>query len=193
MHEFRCLINKVYKKVIYPAPVVLEPLYLDHLQPVQIVIDEVNSGEMMIIEFFNKTILKAFLVEGSNLNQIFGEPISNQEDMELFCQDWVKRNKIKEYTIWAYEQLRLNEIIANKSDLIDLENELMKYLLSCKNKEKNNLRKIRSLIFKSCKNPKFAEKIYSIIKNKMFDYYLPSLDRVSVNFESLTVQIEHGA
>jgi len=193
MHEFRCLINKTYKKVIYPTPVVLEPLYLDHLQPVPIVIDEVNSGEMIIVEFFNKTIFRVFLVENLKLNQIFGDPISSQKEIELFCQDWVKRNEIKEYIKWVYEQLKLNEIIANKNDLIDLENALMKYLLSCKNKEKNNLRKIRSLIFKSCKNPKFAEKIHSIIKSKMFEYYLPSLDRVKVDFESLTVQIEHGA
>jgi hypothetical protein len=193
MHEFRCLINKVYKKISYPTPVALEPLYLDHLQPLPIVIDEISSGEMMVIEFFNKKILKVFLVEDSKLNQIFGEPILNQEGVELFCQDWVKRNEIKKYIKWAYDQLRLNEMIANKNDLIDLENELMKYLLSCRSKEKNDLRKIRSLIFKSCKNHKFAEKIYSIIKNKLFDYYTSTLDRVNVDFDALAVQIEYGA
>jgi len=193
MHEFKCLINKVYKKVIYPTPAIIEPLYLDHLQPLAVVVDEINSGEMMIVEFFNKKIQKVFLVENLSLNQIFGDPVDNQEEIELFCSDWVKRNEIEKYIKGVYEQLRLCEMVSNKNDLIDLENELMRHLLSCKNKEKNDLKKIRSVIFKSCKNHKFAEKIYSIMKSKIFDFYKQTQSKVSVNFNTLTVQIEDGA
>jgi hypothetical protein len=192
MHEFKCLINKVYKKVIYPTPVIIEPLYLDHLQPLPLVIDEINSGELMIVEFFNKKVLKVFLVENFNLNQIFGEPMDSQENLNLLCSDWVKRNEIEKHIRDVYEQLRLCEMVSNKNDLIDLENELMKHLLSCKNKEKNDLRKIRSVIFKSCKNHKFAEKIYSIMKNRMFNFYEQTQSKVSIDFGTLTVQIEDG-
>jgi hypothetical protein len=191
MHDFKCLINKTYKKVSYPLPVVLEPMYLDHLQPLSLVIDEVKSGEIMIIEFFNNKVMRLFLVENNALNQIFGEPISLNSILKLECLDLKKKNEIANYIKLIFGSLKLSEMIANKNDLIDLENELMKYYLVCKNKEKVDLRKIRSVIFKSCKNHKFAEKIYLIIKNKPFDYFISSSTSLLIDLSLLTVQIEN--
>lgn len=84
-------------------------------------------------------------------------------------------------------------MITNKNDLMDLENELMKYFLICKNKDKMEIRKIRSVIFKSCKNHKFAEKIYNLIKNQAFSYFTSTQTAIQVDLSLLSVQIENGA
>jgi hypothetical protein len=135
--------------------------------------------------------VRLFLVENNALNQIFGEPISLNSILKLECLDLKKKNEIANYIKLIFGSLKLSEMIANKNDLIDLENELMKYYLVCKNKEKVDLRKIRSVIFKSCKNHKFAEKIYLIIKNKPFDYFISSSTSLLIDLSLLTVQIEN--
>ena len=193
MSDFKCFVNKTYKKVSYPIPVVLEPMYLDHLQPLSLVIDEIKSGEILIIEFFENKVMRLFLVEDNSLNQIFGEPTASNAILTLKCQDLKKKLEIEQYIKNIYSQLKLSEMITNKNDLMDLENELMKYFLICKNKDKMEIRKIRSVIFKSCKNHKFAEKIYNLIKGQAFSYFTSTQTTIQVDLSLLSVQIKNGA
>lgn len=193
MRSFSCLINKTYKKVSYPLPVVLEPMYFDHLSPLSLIVDEIKSGEIMLIEFYNDKVFRLFLVENTSLNQIYGDPITKGIIFETKCIDLNKKNEIEKYIKTIYNQLKLSEMIINKNDLTDLENELMKYFLVCKNQDKIDLKKIRSVIFKNCKNHKFAEKIYFHIKNKPFNYFTYSSSNVRIDLNLLTVQIEHGS
>ncbi len=127
-------------------------------------------------------------------------PNFNESEIQLFSDKWGK--EAEHFPVWArseeyikniYSQLKLSEMITNKNDLMDLENELMKYFLTCKNKDKMEIRKIRSVIFKSCKNHKFAEKIYNLIKSQEFSYFISTPTTIQVDLSLLSVQIENGA
>ena len=192
MREFKCLINKTYKKICYPIPIVIEPLYTENFKPLVLICDEIKSGDIMICEFINQKVESIFLTKNKNLHQIYGKPIDYNHDLVLKCAGIKKKFEIEKYIETVLFQLRLNELINNKNDLIDFENEIMKYLLACKSKDKVEQRKLRKLIFKTCKNVKLAEKICQIVKNTSFNHFEASYSTIQVYFSTLTVQSEYA-
>ena len=189
MHSFKCLINKTYKKVSYPNVVSIEPLNHSNILPVSLITNEIKSGEILMIEFIDNTPIRIFVNNKNKMHQIFGTPINYDFSIELECINYEKKIRIEKFIHDIFINLSLNELIVNKNDLEDLENELTKYLLVVKRKDRIETRKIRSIVFKNCKSSNFAEKMCEMLKKEKFDYFERNFALVKMDFPSLTVQI----
>ena len=191
MHDFKCFINKTYKKVSYPNLVSIEPLNHSNIPPVALITHEIKSGEMIMVEFIGEKPVRIFVNDENKMHQIFGTPIYYDFTIELECYYYTKKLNIEVFIRSAYEHLSLNDLIVNKNDLEDLENDLIRYLLVSKSKDRIENRKLRSIVFKNCKASLFAEKMCDILKKKKFDYFERNFALVKMDFPSLTVQIIH--
>ena len=188
MHEFKCLINKTYKKISYPFSTVIETIFTNNLPPLSLIINEVKSGDLLVVEFIKNKPVRVFLIENEILHQIYGDPIDFFSKIQLQCLGLKKKIKIEEFIFNLYDQFSLNEMISYKNDFRDFENNLFKYLLLTKNEDKLDNKKLRSLSFKNFKNPHLAEKMSkTLIKNK-FNYFDLNETKLTIDFSSLTVQ-----
>ncbi len=190
MYEIRCLVNKTYKKVAYPISTIIEPLHCSNFSPLKLITNELRSGETLIVEFINEQPVRIFVVDNSSLMQIYGNTIEYSGTHKTKCIYHHKKLKIKQYIFGLYEKIRLNDLITHKNDLEDFENEITKYLLLCKNQEKLDSKRLRSIAFKNCKNTKLAEKLSGDMKHNMFCDFENVPTNVIINWDLLTVQFE---
>jgi hypothetical protein len=193
MNDFKCLINKKLKKISYPLQITIEALYSENIGPISLITNELKSGEILIIESSNKKIERIYKTSNNNLIQIYGDPYQYEFVLQLDCVYLGKIKKIKDFLNDFFLKLNLNELINNKNDLESLENELLEYFLLCKNETKIDMRKIRSIIFKNCKNVKLNEKMYSILKNCNFNEFELKNDTIKIDFSSQDVQFEYDS
>ena len=190
MYEIRCLVNKTYKKIAYPISTIVEPLHCNNFSPLKLITHELRSGETLIVEFHNDQPCRIFVVDDSSLLQIYGSTIDKSGTHKTKCLYHHKKQKIKRYVFELLEKIRLNDLITHKNDLEDFENEITKYLLLCKSKEKLDCKKLRSIAFKNCKNIKLAEKLSTDMKYNMFCDFENLTTDVIIDWDSLTVQFE---
>ena len=96
-NDFKCLINKTSKKITYPHPVILELLNFNNIGPISIVINEIRSGENLLIEFDKKTPKRIFTFVGNSVNQIYGPIINYNNVIEIDSIEYSKKKQIDKY------------------------------------------------------------------------------------------------
>jgi len=191
VHEFLCLINKTHKKISYPQPTIVEGMFHSNLPPLSLIIDEIKSGEIMIVEMGFKKPMRVFVVQDESLFQIYGEPMNFFNVVEIECFGFTKKTKIEQFIFELFSQFSLNEMISYKNDFKDFENNIFKFLLLIKNANQYDNKKLRSLSFKSFKNPHLAEKMCKLLMKKKFNYFELTKTQVKVDFVNLNVQFKH--
>lgn len=192
MKEYRCFLNKENKKISYPSLTIIEPLFQQKLSPLNLITNELNAGDIILVEYINDQIKRIYKSSDFvNLEQIYGEPTESSKIITNTILCWTKKIQIEKYITSIIENLTLQDLINNKYDLNMFEKELTKYLLICKNEQKFNLRTCRSVIFKTCKDVRIAEKIYLFMKNNPFNFFLHEHSDIKFNFEQWTVQVNY--
>ena len=186
MNTFECQISKNSKKISYPSPVVIDFLFKSSTPPILAYTNEIKSGELIILNIDNNKIKSIFRCNKNKLIQIYGEPV-NPIKITVDCVGLNKKIKIENYITKIFENLSVNEIITFKNDLDNLEYDLMRYFLLCKNEQKIDLKKIRSICFKNCKNVNLSEKLYNMIKKDKFNYFDISPAKIKIDFLELTI------
>lgn len=190
MISAECFINKTYTKISYPAKSMIELVHAGKKGPYELCTSEILPGEIII--FVTKNNEKyIYTIVNEELNQICGEHLNYYEETHAEVKHYKKAIRIKKYIIKLFNNLPLIDLISNKSDLETLEYQLTSYLLLCKNKNKFDLRRIRSIVFKSCKEVRMCEKIYSLISKIDFDDYDDSTQTLILNFANLSVQFNN--
>lgn len=190
MNNFQLFINKTRKKISYPNSVIIEPLWHGNLPPLNLVTSEIKAGEILIVEYDKKIPLRVFKIIQDNLIQIYGEPIDYDLKIEFDNIFISKINTIKNYIYDVYNLLNINELINFKDDLECIENEIIKYFLFCKTNLKIDNKKIRSLIFKNCKDSKLSEKLDNLFKKNKIIWEEWNSTKLIVDFENFNVQYE---
>lgn len=191
MIEFKYLICTSYGKICYPVPISIELLFHEKTSALSLVARELYPGEEILIGSVQKKILYIYKIDNNKLEQIYGEPIIEIDSIELVSEYIDKVNYTKKFVKGILETLSITELITNLQDLINAENELIKYYLMSKSESKIEKKRIRSILFKNVKNSKISEKIYQVINNKEYEFFKTVPIIVKVNFDDLTVQKEH--
>jgi hypothetical protein len=176
------------KKISYPSLITIELVSANNLGPLKLITNEVRAGEVILIECEDNRYKKVYKVN-SEINQIYGDFSQNDNIIELYLADYIKKNKIEEYIKILYDNISVNELIIFKNDFEDFENEIIKYLLLTKRKDNLEYKKLRSICFKTIKNAKLAERMSYIIKHNIFDFFENTRTKFVINFETLNVQL----
>lgn len=190
MNNLKAYICKKTKKISYPQQVNIELLFAAPVVNLSLVTNEIRAGDILLIKQKNQ-ILNIYKIENNKINQIHGNSNDEEAIIELSVSGYDKVLKIKEYLFWMFKDLALKTLIEEKHDLEDLENGLTEYLLNCKSANRIDMRKIRSLIFKSCKNTKLCEKLYFLFDNNRFNYFEWKNQILKIDFNNLIVQFSN--
>jgi hypothetical protein len=187
MLSYKCVIVRTRKKISYPSLATIELINNNNIGPFKLVTNELRSGDILLIQLENDKTKKIFKID-DEVNQIFGPPDIDEKCIQVFCNDYLKKVKIEKYIIEIYNNLYINELIIYKNDFEDFENEILKYFLITKEKNKIDYKKLRSICFKTLKNSKIADKVSLLLKYNSFDYFLNNKSKFIINFENLHVQ-----
>jgi hypothetical protein len=188
MIKFSCFLNKSNKKISYPEYTTIDPLFNSSLRTLPLITNELKSGEIILVEYFDNKITRVYKIYDNNLEQIYGENNQYENEITVKLYSYIKKTKIEEYINLLYLNLTLSELISNKHDLNDFQKELTKYLLLCKSKEKLNYKNIRSVVFKNCKNVQLVEKICLFLKKNPYNYFINDVSILKINFNDWSVQ-----
>ncbi len=187
MNTFECQIARNTKKVSYPNPVVIDFLFKNSSCPIPAYTNEIRAGELIIINVNEYDKIKAvFRCVQDKIIQIYGDAV-NPTKISLECIGLSKKKEIEKYIISIFNQLSINELIVFKNDLECLENALMGYLLICKNQDKLDSRKLRTICFKNCKDVNLCEKLYRLLTKNKFEYFEVSSTKVKIDLLNSTI------
>jgi hypothetical protein len=189
MINVECHTNKNFIKVSYPNKMFLEFVFTGKKGPFDLCISEIKPGDIIFIIYHqNKKYL--YLLENKDLFQIYGDELNFYEELEIKSSLYLKNKIIKEYIFEILETINFSDLIHFKNDFEIFEYNLTTYLLCCRNQKKYDKKKIRSLIFKSIKNVRLCETIYTTIETKPFNSWETDEIEFTLNFASLNVQIK---
>lgn len=162
-------------------------LFKNSSPPIPAYTNEIRAGELIIINVNEYDKIKAvFRCVQDKIIQIYGDPI-NPTKVNLECVGLNKKREIEKYIVSIFNQLSINELIVFKNDLECLENALMGYLLICKNQDKLDAKKIRTICFKSCKDVNLCEKLYRLLMKNKFEYFDVSPSKVKIDLLNSTI------
>lgn len=160
------------------------------LNLLSLITDQICAGDIIVFDGERKPKF-IFKIQNNVISQIYGDCIEFDGEYVLEVAGLNKLKNINNYLYEVFQKLTLIDLIYYKNDLINIEKELIRYLLNTKSTEKCDLKKIRSIIFKNCKDVKVCEKIFLILKTNRYTFFDNHPGRIIVNFTNMSVQYQY--
>lgn len=182
---FDAFINQDNIVVSYPELIVIKPVFRTKIKPLSLFTNELVAGDIIVLEKNkNDKIIRVYQIHNNVLFQIFGDPVFfKRPKVTLNVQYYQKLMHIKKYITNIFDILPINDLIEFKNDLNMFEKELTKFLLMSISKEKVTYKRLRSIVFKSCKNQHISEKICLLCKNNHFDHFDNDYSEIIIDFD----------
>jgi len=190
MHNLKACICKSNQKIFYPHSYSIELFLHNKICLLPLITDSISAGDIIVFNDVKKPNF-IFKIQKYEIFQIYGECTDLEHELELSVIGLNKLEHINSYLFEIFQKLSLSDLIYNKNNLIDIEKELIKYLLNTKSLDRLDNKKLRSILFKNCKNIRLCEKLFLILKSEKFIFYDLSPKCITIDFASMSVQYKN--